>query len=167
MAAFPLEPIHARSIIASREYGCTNEILDIISILSASSKLFLDITDNRDDIAEARQKFRHPSGDHLTILNAVRSYREFSAGESKSSCRAWCKKHFLNERTFTEAKDIRLQLDQTCQRLKIDYKASCGENEEPILKSLSHGLAQNSAFLQPDQSYKQVMGQSVSLFFHS
>ncbi|KAG6868952.1 hypothetical protein C0993_007166 [Termitomyces sp. T159_Od127] len=162
MARFPLEPVHARSIIAAEENGCTSEVLDIISVLSASSKLFIDITEQRDVAAEARRKFRHSTGDHLTILNAVRAYEEVAVGgASKAARRDWCRKHFINERTILEAADIRDQLRQTCQGLKIDWKVSCGDKDDPVVRSLAFGLAQNSAFLQPDGSYKQTMGQTI------
>lgn len=160
MAAFPLEPIHARAILASKDYGCTSEILSIISILSASSKLYIDNSEQRETIIDSRRKFRHPSGDHLTLLNVVHAYEEISASENKISRKEWCKKHFLNERTLLEAKEIRAQLKQVCARVDVDPNASCGD-EEPILKSLGHGLVQNSAFLQPDGSYKQTMGPSI------
>ena len=69
MAAFPLEPPLARAVVASREFGCTLEVLDIVSVLSASSKLFFDSADEREAAADARRKFRHRAGDHLTVLN--------------------------------------------------------------------------------------------------
>ncbi|TFK39056.1 P-loop containing nucleoside triphosphate hydrolase protein [Crucibulum laeve] len=161
MASFPLEPPHARSIIASQAFACTAEVLNIIAVLSSSSKLFVDVSTFRDEIATARQKFRHPAGDHLTILNAFRAYEEVADSESKSARREWCRKHFLNERALLEAKEIREQLRQVCARAGIDWKATCGENEDPVIRSLGHGLTMNSAFLQPDGSYRQTMGQSI------
>lgn len=163
MAFFPLEPVYARAVVASKDLGCTLEIIDIVSVLSATSKLFVDVTEQREAASDARRMFRHPSGDHLTVLNVVRSYTEIAATEGKSARKAWCRKHFLNERTLLEAVSIREQLGQTCRRMGIDWKVSCGDFEEPVVKSLAHGLAQNSAFLQPDGSYKQTMGQSVGI----
>jgi len=166
MAFFPLEPIYARAILASKDNDCTFEVLDIISVLSASSKLFIDITEQRENAAEARKMFAHASGDHLTVLNAVRAYADMAAGSSaKVVKREWCRKHFLNERTFSEALEIRDQLRRVCERTGLDWRVSCGEKEEPVLKSLVYGLAQNSAFLQPDGSYKQTMGRSVGFDF--
>lgn len=161
MAAFPLEPIFSRAIIASKEYGCTQEVLDIVSILSASSKIFVESSDQRDAVSEARKKFRHACGDHLTILNVVRAYEEIDQSESKSGRKDWCRRHFLNERALLEANDIREQLRQTCQRLGIDHQTSCGDKEDPVIHSLGHGLAMNLALLQPDGSYKQTIGQAV------
>ena len=161
MAIFPLEPQYACAVVASKEYGCTTEVLDIVSILSATSKLFLDISEQREAVTDARRKFRHPSGDHMTILNAIKAYREITASENKHTRREWCRKHFLNERTFLEARDIREQLVTTCARVGLDVMASAKDNEDSIIRSIGHGLAGNAAFLQPDGTYKQIMGQTV------
>jgi ATP-dependent RNA helicase DHX33 len=167
MAPFPLESHLARIILASTENGCTLEILDITSVLAASSKLFVDSTDQREASAEAHRKFRHPSGDHMTILNALRAYEEIAIVENKCGRREWCRQQFLNERALREAVDIRTQLRTTCERMDIDWRASKPDSEEPLLRSLVHGLVQHSAFLQPDGTYKQTMGQSVrSKEFH-
>ena len=89
MAAFPLEPPLARALIASAELGCTSEVLTILSVLSASSKLFVDTHDARDEAADARKKFRHPSGDHLTVLNVVRAYEDVSRDDTKKGRKEW------------------------------------------------------------------------------
>jgi len=161
MASFPLESHFARIIIASKEFGCTLEVLDIVSVLAASSKLFIDSTNQRDASAETRRKFRHPSGDHITILNVVRAYAEIAAEENQGGRREWCRNQFVNERTLREAEEIRTQLRTTCERVEIDWQASRPDNEEPLLRSLAYGLVQHSAFLQPDGTYKQTMGHSI------
>ncbi|KAI0761980.1 P-loop containing nucleoside triphosphate hydrolase protein [Trametes elegans] len=161
IAAFPLEPPLARALIASSELGCTAEILTIVSVLSASSHLFVDTHDARDAAADARRKFRHPSGDHLTVLNAVRAYEDVAGAESKAGRREWCRRMFLNERCLAEAANIRAQLCDVCARTGVDARASAGENDAPVLRALVRGLVQNTAFLQPDGSYKQVMGPSI------
>lgn len=163
MAFFPLEPYLARVVLASVEFGCTREVLDIISVLSSSSKLFHDSTEQREAALEARRKFRHSSGDHLTILNVVRSFDEIAKAEGNAGKKDWCQKSYLNFRCLTEAMAIRTQLREVCQRMKLDWTVGCGDSEQPILKSLVRGLIQNTAFLQPDGSYKQVMGPSVRL----
>jgi len=176
MAIFPVEPHFSRSILASASsslssptttQGCTKEVLTIISILSSSSKLFLDNSSQRETVSSARLKFKHHTGDHMTILNAVRAYDEISTHHhrgtaSKSERREWCKKHFINERALIEAKKIKEQLIDVCKKLKLDPEVSCGENDELVLNSLGFGLVGNSAFLQQDGSYKQTMGHSVS-----
>lgn len=161
MASFPTEPHLSRSILASSEHNCTKEILAIVSILSSSSKLFLDISDQREAASDSRRKFRHPSGDHMTILNTVRSYEEISQSESKSQRKEWCKRHSINEKCLIEGKKIKEQLIEVSKKVGLDPSSSCGENEDPVIKSLGYGLVGNSAFLQQDGSYKQTMGHSV------
>lgn len=167
MAFFPLEPYLARVLLASKELGCVREVLDIVSVLSSNSKLFFDSSDQRDAALEARRKFHHPSGDHLTILNVVRSFDEIAKAETTAGKKDWCQKSFLNFRCLTEAVAIRTQLREVCERMKIDWATSCGDSEQPVLRSLVRGLVQNAAFLQPDGSYKQVMGPSVRDFAFS
>ncbi|KAJ7043812.1 ATP-dependent RNA helicase Prh1 [Mycena alexandri] len=179
MAALPLEPTHARAVLASKDLACTAEVLDIVSVLSANGALFLDATDKRAEIAEARRKFVHRAGDHLTILNTVRAYRAAGGADGenanghvnghdgeeekvgRSARKEWARAHFVNERTLREASSIRDQLRLSCTRAGIDWRASCGEQEDPVLLSLAHGLAQNMALITPDGSFKQIMGQSV------
>ncbi|TBU27060.1 P-loop containing nucleoside triphosphate hydrolase protein [Dichomitus squalens] len=164
MAAFPLEPPLARALLAAPELGCTSEVLAIVSVLSSSSSLFVNSHDARDAAADARRKFRHPSGDHLTILNVVRAYEDVAGAESKAGRRDWCRKMFLNERCLAEAVNIRAQLRDVCERQQIDWRVGVGDSqgaESAILRAMVQGLVQNTAFLQPDGSYKQVMGHTI------
>ena len=183
MAHFPLEPPYARALVSSFEYGCPSEVLSILSILSASSKIFIDTTDTRESAAESRRKFRALSGDHVTLLNIFKSFEEVRRNEAKAKgerkekewfkvqyLREWCRAQYLSERCLSEAWDIREQLRGVCERLNMDWKISAGAgegNDEPVLKSLLAGLVNQAAFLQADGSYKQIMGPSVScpLFF--
>jgi ATP-dependent RNA helicase DHX33 len=155
--------MHARSVVASKEHGCTSEVLSIVSVLSSSAKLFFDISDQREAIGDARRKFKHPSGDHLTILRVMQAYEEI-AHESKSARAEWCRGSFINERALLEARKIRDQLRGTCERVKIDWKATCGEDHDLVLRSLAQGLVHNSAMLQPDKTYKQLVGLSVRFY---
>ncbi|KAI0714086.1 P-loop containing nucleoside triphosphate hydrolase protein [Cerioporus squamosus] len=165
MAAFPLEPPLARALVASAELGCTSELLTIVSVLSASSKLFVDTHDARDEAADARKKFRHASGDHMTVLNVVKAYEDVSQSEGKKARRDWCRRMFVNERCLAEAANIRAQLRDVCEKTGVDWKASAEgqgqDGEARVLRAMVAGLVQNTAFLQPDGSYKQVMGPSV------
>jgi ATP-dependent RNA helicase DHX33 len=160
---FPLEPQYAAILLTSVKHQCTSEVISILSLLSSSAPLFPDTASQRDAASEARAKFRHPSGDHWTMLNVFRAYDEISLSEGKTGCKGWCKRNFVNQRALREAGDIRKQLRSVCKRMNIDYNLSCGNEETPVLRSLMKGLLQQVAFLQPDGSYKQVMGPSVRL----
>ena len=158
---FPVEPQYAASLLISVNHRCTSEVTSIISLLSSSAPLFPDTASQRDAASEARAKFRHPSGDHWTMLTVFRAYDEICISEGKSGRKDWCKRNFVNQRALREACDIRKQLRSICNRMNIDCNSSCGNDESPVLRSLLKGLLQHVAFLQPDGSYKQVMGPSV------
>jgi HrpA-like RNA helicase len=172
MSKYPLEPAHARAILASQAYSpqVTSTVVTIVAILSASSKIFVEPSEpgKRDDAAEARRKFVHPSGDHFTRLNALNSYAEIAHSENKGGRREWARRNFINERTCAEVLNIRGQVRGVCDRvgLKVQWdevnRASGEELEEGVLRSLTVGYALNAAFLQPDGTYKQILNSTVS-----
>ncbi|KAG8736516.1 putative ATP-dependent RNA helicase dhr2 [Ceratobasidium sp. 414] len=160
LAAFPLDPPFARALVASEELGCVADVIDILALLSASSKVMLDPpTEQREAALEARQKFIHRSGDHLTLLNVLRAYVEVSEANDRANTRSWCNSNWFGERALKEALSIRAQLRSTCQHMKIDWAQKRGDMTDNVLKSLLAGLFMNTALLQPDGSYRQVVGQ--------
>jgi ATP-dependent RNA helicase DHX33 len=167
LAMFPLEPHHAAAILASVKHNCTAEVMSVVALLSSSSPLFPDSSSQRDVANEARKKFHHSSGDHWTILNVFRAYDEVCTSEGKSGRKDWCKRNFVNQRALREAENIRKQLRGICERIGIDWSLSCGNEENPLLRSLLRGLLQHVALLQPDGSYKPVMGPLVCLLMLS
>ena len=162
MAALPVGPKFSRAILASGSLGCSKEVIDIVSMLSTSSRLFFSVPNNESNTVGARDKFKHHSGDHCTILNAFRAYQEVVSTATGREVKSWCAVNFLNERALSEAMEIRRQLRRICERIGINTDLSCGDQEQPILRSLVLGLIQNTAFLQSNGVYKQVMGPSVS-----
>lgn len=165
MAGFPLDPRFSRAILASGELKCSKEVVDIVSALSASSRLFLGVPNDDSSSVGSREKFKHPSGDHCTILNAFRAYQEVISSGSSGEAKTWCARNFLNERALSEAMEIRRQLKGICKQIGIDTNLSCGGQAQQILRCLILGLVQNAAFIQPNGLYKQVMGPSVSYAF--
>ena len=180
MAALPLEPPLARALLAGAELGCARALLPILSILSSSALLFAPSASPSSEDArdtDARRKFRHLAGDHLTALNVWRAYGEVLRGEGRAGARAWCRGAGVNERCLAEARQIAAQLREVCTRIGVEVGAGAGADDdvdtdasadtaaeaEGVLRALVCGLVQNTAFLQPDGSYKQVMGPSVRL----
>lgn len=162
MARLPLEPRLSRALIESKEQGCVKEMINIVSLLSAASKAFYDLpsSEERDAAAEARKKFWHPTGDHITLLNVFRAWDEISpnaqgeGGLKKNERKDWCRRQFINERALQEATRIRSQIQHGCKTIGMDVTTSCGENADPILKSLFKGLVYNVALKQQDGTYK-------------
>jgi HrpA-like RNA helicase len=81
MAEFPLDPQLSKILIASAKFKCPNEMLSIAAMLSIPN-VFLRPNDQRKQADEAKAKFAHPDGDHLTLLNV---YHAFKACASQNS----------------------------------------------------------------------------------
>lgn len=99
MAEFPLDPMLAKTILASEKYGCSEEVcatpqrscpppffskkktlfvfqvLTIVSMLSVNNAIFYRPKDKAIHADNARINFNKPQGDHLTLLNVYNQVR--------------------------------------------------------------------------------------------
>ncbi|WWC92077.1 uncharacterized protein L201_007031 [Kwoniella dendrophila CBS 6074] len=173
MLKYPLDPPHARILIASFENNCSNEIIDILSIINSGGTVFIDRPNDREEASAAKLKFLHRDGDHLTSLNvfnaflAIKELRKTSSSSSKVGLIEWCKENFLNHKTLTQALKIRQQLRELSERngKQVSSSVSSSGDSSPILKSLLQGLFMNTAVIQADGSYKQTTG-SLTVKIH-
>ncbi|KAK4051658.1 Salivary acidic proline-rich phosphoprotein 1/2 [Microbotryomycetes sp. JL201] len=157
MASLPLEPSYARILLASFEQGCPRDVIDLVALLGSRDTLLNQSIATRDAAAAARRKFMHRTGDHLTLLNILRAYEDVPVAERKS----WCREHFINVRAITQVLDARKQLRERCERMSFAWDTSNPDDteHESVLISLVAGLFNNTALLQADGTYKQLMSQ--------
>ncbi|KAF9028219.1 putative ATP-dependent RNA helicase dhr2 [Podila verticillata] len=151
MAAFPVDPPYAKVLLQSEKMECTKEAIEIISLLSVDT-IFSAPSSKREEANEARQKFMSLDGDHLTLLNTLRAY------ESVKGDRDWCRENFINSRHMRHVLDVRKQLIEFCERAGMDPRKSCGHDLEIVIKCFLAGFFQNTALLQPDSTYKSILG---------
>uniref|UniRef100_A0A8C2SPE2 DEAH-box helicase 16 n=1 Tax=Coturnix japonica TaxID=93934 RepID=A0A8C2SPE2_COTJA len=69
MAELPVEPMLAKMILASEQYGCTEEVLTVAAMLSVNNAVFYRPKDRVLHADSARLGFHIPGGDHLVLLN--------------------------------------------------------------------------------------------------
>ncbi|KAF5274700.1 hypothetical protein FQA39_LY07092 [Lamprigera yunnana] len=147
MVQFPLDPRFSKIILSASEYGCIEEVLSIVALLSGES-IFLNPSAKREQALTARQKFFSAYGDHLTLLNAFRTYNNLGS----NARRFWCHEHYINSRNISYAAQVRTQLLEICQKLQIPI-SSCGNNTEQVRKCLVTGLFMNVAELHKEKQY--------------
>ncbi|XP_044286350.1 ATP-dependent RNA helicase DHX33 [Varanus komodoensis] len=145
MAAFPLEPKLAKVILMAPKFHCTEEILTIVSLLSVDSVLH-NPPSRRDDVQAARKKFASSEGDHITLLNIYRAFKNISGN------REWCKENFVNSRNMMLVSDVRAQLRDICIKLSIPLESSRSDTGN-VRRCLAHSLFMYTAELQPDGTY--------------
>ncbi|KAM4796590.1 ATP-dependent RNA helicase DHX33 [Rhinophrynus dorsalis] len=148
MAAFPLEPKFSKTILLSPKFHCAEEILTIVSLLSVDSVLH-NPPAKRDEVQAARKKFISSEGDHITLLNIYRAFKNL--GKNKE----WCRENFINGRNMALVMDVRSQLRDICIKLSMPLESSRTDTRN-IRQCLAHGLFMNTAELQPDGTYATV-----------
>ncbi|KAK3488719.1 pre-mRNA splicing factor ATP-dependent RNA helicase prp16 [Neurospora hispaniola] len=97
MNAFPMDPPLAKLLITSEEYGCSEEMVTIVSMLSVP---------NESDAA--REKFFVPESDHLTYLHV---YTQWKANGYNDG---WCVRHFLHSKSLRRAKEMQNMKMMSC-----------------------------------------------------
>ncbi|PVU94925.1 hypothetical protein BB561_002173 [Smittium simulii] len=117
MAEFPLEPQMTKALLDSPKFGCSNEILSIMAMLSVPN-VFMRPREAQKAADAAKMEFAHVDGDHLTLLNVFHAYR------GNNSNANWCWDHFLQYRSLKSADNVRYQLERIMKRLKIELISS-------------------------------------------
>ncbi|KAL6783682.1 hypothetical protein ACKKBF_B05425 [Auxenochlorella protothecoides x Auxenochlorella symbiontica] len=113
MAEFPLDPQLSKMVVASPRFNCSNEILSIAATLSVP-QVFVRPREAARAADEAKARFAHVDGDHLTLLNAYHAYKQHNGDAD------WCYQNFLNARALKSADNVRGQLLRICQRLGVN-----------------------------------------------
>ncbi|XP_047080870.1 pre-mRNA-splicing factor ATP-dependent RNA helicase DEAH7-like [Lolium rigidum] len=139
MVEFPLDPTLAKMLLMGKELGCLEEVLTIVSMLSVPS-VFFRPKDRAEESDAAREKFFVPESDHLTLLNV---YKQWELNQ----CRVdWCSDHFLHVKGLQKAREVRSQLLDILNALRIPLTPCCME-WDVVRKAICSAYFQNSAQL--------------------
>ncbi|OII75143.1 helicase associated domain-containing family protein [Cryptosporidium andersoni] len=158
MSEFPVDPQLARMLLKSSEHKCVSEILTITAILSVSN-IFYRPRDKLREADEAKNRFIHADGDHLTLLNVFNAYKE---AQLKSKEKYFCQDNYLNIRALQSADNVRLQLQRTLEKhhLNVLYNNS-DETHSNIRFALTQGFFMQVALLQRSGHYLTVRDHQV------
>uniref|UniRef100_A0A7S0UT96 RNA helicase n=1 Tax=Polytomella parva TaxID=51329 RepID=A0A7S0UT96_9CHLO len=158
MAEFPLEPQLSKMVVVSPQFKCSNEILTIAALLSAPN-IFMRPKEAAKEADEAKEKFAHIDGDHLTLMNAFHAFKGLGKEDSN-----WCWDNFLNFRALKSCDDVRTQLARICTRQKIELVSTpFGDPSyySNIRKAITSGFFMQVAYLQRTGQYMTVKDNQV------
>ncbi|CAI0506915.1 unnamed protein product [Linum tenue] len=115
MSEFPFDPQTAKAPIVSPEFNCSNEILSICAILSVPNCFVRPPKGEarRKAANEAKARFAHIDGDHLTLLNV---YHAFKLNNEEP---LWCYENFINYKAMKSADNVRQQLVRIMSRYNL------------------------------------------------
>ena len=147
LAEFPLDPMFAKSLLISEEFGCSEDILTIAAMTQIQN-VFVSPSNQKIAAEKARRKFAVEEGDHLTMINVYDAFLK-----NKNS--RWCHEHYLNYKGLCRAIEIREQLKRVLNKFKIKMMSAEG-NAETVCRCLTAGLFANAALLHHSGVYKTV-----------
>lgn len=150
MSQFPLDPKFSKLLLTAPSFGCLEEMLSLVAILSGEN-IFVSSIEKREQAALAHAKFESKHGDHLMLLNVYKAF------EKTEKIKLWCHDNFLNTRNLLYARDVRNQLLEISERLSLPI-SSCGNDMDQVRKCILAGLFDNIAELQRDNFYLTVSG---------
>ncbi|KAI9813377.1 MAG: DEAH-box RNA helicase prp16, partial [Thelocarpon impressellum] len=137
MTAFPMDPSLAKLILASEDYGCSDEMVTIVAMLSVPS-VFYRPKERQDESDAAREKFFVPESDHLTLLHVYAQWRAHGYSD------AWCVQHFLHAKALRRAKEIREQLADIMKLQRVPL-VSAGTDWDVVRKCICSGYYHQAA----------------------
>lgn len=115
MSQFPLEPELAAALIKSPGFGCSEEVVSIVAMLSAAHNCFIRVKKKKGEKKNGkkrqdnpRRRFEHSQGDHLMLLNVYHSFLE--SMNSREGPTNWCWNNYINFRAMKNAQNVREQL---------------------------------------------------------
>ncbi|XP_045709707.1 putative pre-mRNA-splicing factor ATP-dependent RNA helicase DHX32 [Phyllostomus hastatus] len=122
MSEFPLDPQLSKSILASCEFDCVDEMLTIAAMVTAPS-CFLHPPRGAEEAALGCWKtFLHPEGDHFTLINIYKAYQDTTLNSASERCvEQWCQDHFLSCPALRAADVIRAELLEIIKRIELPY----------------------------------------------
>jgi pre-mRNA-splicing factor ATP-dependent RNA helicase DHX38/PRP16 len=159
MSAFPMEPSLSKLIIESEEYGCSEEMLTIVSMLSVPT-VFYRPPERMEESDAAREKFFVPESDHLTLLHVYNQWKAhryvISIDLANSSYRDdWCQKNFLHPKAMRRAREIRQQIMDIMKFKQMKY-ISCGTDWDVIRRCICSGYFHQAARVRTIGEYANV-----------
>ncbi|NXF06881.1 DQX1 helicase, partial [Smithornis capensis] len=120
MSEFPLDPQLSKSLLASCEFECVDEMLTIAAMVTAPS-CFLHAAPGTEEIAgTCWRRFSHPAGDHFTLINIFNAFRAASAtSTNQGDSERWCRDCFLSCAALRMAESIRAELLAIMKRIEL------------------------------------------------
>lgn len=159
MAEFPVEPKMSKSIIASESYGCSEEILSIMSMLSVNGSIFFKPKDKAVHAEASRKSFFSVTGDHLMLL------RVYTDWVSSDYSKQWCYEKFVQYKSMCRARDVREQLEKLCDKVEVKL-LSDPKDVSSIRKAILAGFFYNVSRISREGGSYRTVKKNQSVFIH-
>jgi ATP-dependent RNA helicase DHX8/PRP22 len=160
MADFPMDPGLARTLIESTSFGCSEEMLTIVSMISGvqSGQIFYRPKEKQQQADQKKSKFNDPHGDHVTFLNV------FNAWKRNNRSKAWCQENYIQWKALERVESVRKQLVTIFDRHKLEIRSS-GNDTTVVRRVLCSGFFRNAARKSPEGNYVTLV-ENTPVYLH-
>jgi len=159
MAALPIDPHLGRTLIGSSRSGCLQECLAIVAMLSVPPP-FQRPRQWQKMADKAHQHFASGMGDHLSLLQTMRQYREAASKDD------FCRDSFLQARSMKQAEDVCKQLGNICRRLKMDEAPKAENITITLRRNLIEGFFMQCAHIEPGGKHYVTVRDQQMAYIH-
>jgi len=107
---------------------------------------------------EAKARFSHSDGDHLTLLNVYHAFKQHNEEYS------WCHENFVNYRNLKAAENVRVQLSRIMKRLNLPLVSTEFTSKDyyvNIRRALTAGYFMQAAHLEKTGHYLTIKDNQV------
>lgn len=162
LSRLPIDPRFARMLFASKEEGCVEQILTIVSALSVQDPRERPM-EKQQAADEMHAEFSDSASDFLSWINLWEFLNVQSERLSSNQFRKMCRQRFLSWLRIREWRDVRKQLRQQLQESGFPLN-----NSEPayenIHRALLTGLLGNIAVKDDQKNYLGTRNRKVHIF---
>lgn len=152
MAELPLHPVHAKVLLSSGNFECSDEIASILALLQVQD-IFIKPSSGALAIKARvlKRNFEVEEGDLLTLLNIFKFY------EQQENKKEFCHKYFFNYKVLKRATELKNQLISLLRKSNVPIVSS-PRNTNAVLKCLTSGFFPNAALLHHSGVYRTIRG---------
>ncbi|KAK8866543.1 hypothetical protein M9Y10_009507 [Tritrichomonas musculus] len=168
MVQFPLDPTLSKMLLVGSKFGCLDEVLTIVSMLSAPQAFFKP-KGHEEEADSMKEKFIVPESDHLTLLNVFNLWSAVGRGSTNDRARdseraSWARKHFIHNISLVKANEIRRQLVDIAREAGLSHSSS-GDDWTIVRKAICSAYFHQTARLKGINEYVN-LHTGVQCFLH-
>jgi pre-mRNA-splicing factor ATP-dependent RNA helicase DHX15/PRP43 len=163
IAEFPLEPHLGHMLLHAPRHSCSNEILSIVAMLSVPV-VFMRPREQARAADDAKARFAHQDGDHLSLLNVYHAYKQ------NNDDPGWCYEQYLHSRSLKQADSVRSQLARVMERVGVPLVSTPFESPDfylNIRKALTGSMFMQVGHLERNGHYLTVKDNQIVLLHPS
>ena len=146
MAHLNIDPKLTAMLYKAKELQCLSQILIIAGMLSISQNIWWRAKGEtaKQAAIEARKGFRHPFGDHITLLRVYWGWHDFDNTKRKEQYE-WCVRNYVNAKSLKIANDFIQEISKQINHEMTFDRELNADLINRILQSLTAGFFQNLA----------------------